>query len=1420
MKEFNHLINNYKCSFRSALFSFLFLLFSFTSHSQVFWTENFGTGTNQGQIANGFNPSINGSWSVTSTGTNAASANEWFISSSEAGMGSGACGDGCTNTCVAGLTNRTLHIGSSVSVVDANAVFQVGAIYNTDKRAESPVISCVGHTNITLSFNYLVFGNAGLNYCQVYYFDGTTWTALGSLVSTPHCNDCNAVVRGQWSSAAFSQVLPVSSNNNANVKIGFRWINSGGFGNNPSVAIDDITLASPVANSITTGTISGSPFCACTIVSVPFAIAGTFTAGNVFTAQLSNAAGSFAAPVTIGTLTGTAAGTITCTIPCNTAAGIGYIIRVISSTPSITGSSSVAITIKASPIATFSYTGTPYCQNAANPFPTYSGGGVAGSFSGSPGIVFQNIGTGQINLGGSNTGTFTVTNTVASGGCTNSATSTVTINPAQDASFFYPAPTAYCKTSANPFPNISGTLGGTFTSTPAGLVFVTPITNPGQINLAASTAGTYIITYTTPGPNCINSSTASITITTPPVATFSYTGTPYCQNATNPSPTFTGGGTAGLFSSTTGLIFVNASTGQINLSTSTPGAYTITNTIAASGGCAGISATSNVVINPIQDSTFTYPASSFCISGTNPSPIIYGTPGGNFTATPAGLVFVSSASGIINLVGSAIGSYSVKYTTPGPCSTSLTVPISIISSPVATFNYAGTPYCQNAANPSPTFTGGGTAGIFSSTTGLNFVNTSTGQINLATSTPGTYTITNNIAAANGCVAVTATSNIVINPVTDSTFSYSSNTFCQSGTNPIPSIAAVGGTFTSSPTGLVFVSAATGEISLAGSAPGTYNVRYTTPAPCSTSLTVSITITNIPVATFSYIGSQYCTNAVNPSPSFSGGGSAGVFSSTSGLNFVNINTGQVNLTSSTAGTYSVTNTIPAAGGCPLTTATSIITITALPIGDFSYTGTPYCLNAANPTPILVVGSSAGTFSSTGSLAFVSTTTGQVDLSTSTAGTYTVTNTIPASGGCPVVTGTSNITITAPSVGTFTYTSTPYCQNAANPLPVYSGGGVAGTFSTSAGLSINSGNGLVNLASSTPGSYVVTNSIAATGGCAATTYTAPITINALPVVTVNSSTICSGQTATLTANGAVSYSWSAGVTSTGTNTATVSPATNSSYTVTGTTNGCSATAVASIAVNNCHLVPNFTADNTTFCLSGCANFTDLTTGNPTSWTWLFPGGTPSSSNSSGPINVCYPAGGPYTVTLIVSNAVSTDTLIRPAYINIVSPMQSAIIGNTTINACESTQLTVQPAGSSYLWGPNVAMQCGNCQSVTVAPTTTQEYYVNYIDVNGCSLADTIIVDVTSLYTYFMPTGFSPNGDGNNDILYVKGRGIDYIDLRIFDRIGEKVFESTSIDSGWDGTLHGIIMNDNSFDYTLDVTYCNGQSVKERGTLTLVR
>ncbi len=96
--------------------------------------------------------------------------------------------------------------------------------------------------------------------------------------------------------------------------------------------VDNFQIAS-TCNAITTNAILGSPFCSCTTINVPFTSTGIFVAGNIYSAQLSDNTGSFAAPVTIGSLASTAnSGTITCTIPCNTITG-SYRVRVVSTAP-------------------------------------------------------------------------------------------------------------------------------------------------------------------------------------------------------------------------------------------------------------------------------------------------------------------------------------------------------------------------------------------------------------------------------------------------------------------------------------------------------------------------------------------------------------------------------------------------------------------------------------------------------------------------------------------------------------------------------------------------------------------------------------------------------------------------------------------------------------------------------------------------------------------------------------------------------------------------------------------------------------------------------------------------------------------------------------------------------------------------------
>lgn len=216
---------------------------------------------------------------------------------------------------------------------------------------------------------------------------------------------------------------------------------------------------------------------------------------------------------------------------------------------------------------------------------------------------------------------------------------------------------------------------------------------------------------------------------------------------------------------------------------------------------------------------------------------------------------------------------------------------------------------------------------------------------------------------------------------------------------------------------------------------------------------------------------------------------------------------------TSGTYYIKSTV---SSCSDIEPVAVV-ISAAPNATFSYTGTPYCSNASNPLPTFSGGGSAGTFSSTSGLVFASTSTGQIDLAASTPGTYTVTNSITPTCGSGNATKTSSITITKLPSAEFNYGTNSLCQNASgsNPYPTFVNGGVAGTFTSSYGLNIISpSTGQVNILGSTPGNYMVLNSIAAAAGCPAVQDTAYININPYSFtgsVSASSSTdtICNGQ-----------------------------------------------------------------------------------------------------------------------------------------------------------------------------------------------------------------------------------------------------------------------------------------------------------------------
>ena len=120
----------------------------------------------------------------------------------------------------------------------------------------------------------------------------------------------------------------------------------------------------------------------------------------------------------------------------------------------------------------------------------------------------------------------------------------------------------------------------------------------------------------------------------------------------------------------------------------------------------------------------------------------------------------------------------------------------------------------------------------------------------------------------------------------------------------------------------------------------------------------------------------------------------------------------------------------------------MTITAQPTATISYSGTPFC-DTLSSQAVTLTGTNAytgGTYTASAGGLTINATTGAITPSSSTAGTYTVTYTIPASGGCSTETATTSVTITALPVVTFTYDASTYCTNNTDPVLTYTGGDV--------------------------------------------------------------------------------------------------------------------------------------------------------------------------------------------------------------------------------------------------------------------------------------------------------------------------------------------------------------------------------------------
>ncbi|MEO6834018.1 MAG: PKD domain-containing protein, partial [Chitinophagaceae bacterium] len=244
--------------------------------------------------------------------------------------------------------------------------------------------------------------------------------------------------------------------------------------------------------------------------------------------------------------------------------------------------------------------------------------------------------------------------------------------------------------------------------------------------------------------------------------------------------------------------------------------------------------------------------------------------------------------------------------------------------------------------------------------------------------------------------------------------------------------------------------------------------------------------------------------------------------------------------------------------------------------------------------------------------------------------------------------------------------------------------------------------------------------------------------------------------------------------------------------------------------------------TTCINDSLSFINQST-NATNVKWYL--GDGDSSTLSTPFLHKYSGPGSYQVVFIAINPISCnqrDTVRKTIRINKqptadfdfapIIPVSNTPVTftNTSVNADIYSWNFGDGSLTSYLKDPvHLFRKTG---SFNVCLTATS--YDGCIDIK-CKKVDADIHTALDL-----PTGFSPNGDGHNDILKVRGGGIETMDLKIFNRWGEKVFETTDQDVGWDGRYNGKMQEVDAYGYVLTATFIDGSSTTKKGNVTLLR
>lgn len=404
---------------------------------------------------------------------------------------------------------------------------------------------------------------------------------------------------------------------------------------------------------------------------------------------------------------------------------------------------------------------------------------------------------------------------------------------------------------------------------------------------------------------------------------------------------------------------------------------------------------------------------------------------------------------------------------------------------------------------------------------------------------------------------------------------------------------------------------------------------------------------------------------------------------------------------------------------------------------------------------------------------------------------------------VVLGLPNVNVTGPHVvclgdtntfQTFTFTNNTYYN-----------------WSVTGGTIVDTSNNVIQMSFPNTGGYTLT--LNAINQCGTATGNFNITVKPYPNVNAGNDTIiCGGVPISLsTQTGAgYTYNWSDGTSTIATtNSVTITPTVTTSYVISVSVSpGC-------VSYDTVNVTVSLSDDSISSTVAGC-NVNDGTA------TIIPQGSAPpftySWSNGQTTSTAVGLAPGTYTCVVTDANGCTMTETVTVGSLSSLAPDAGNFV---TITAGQSTQLNGS-GGLGYTWSPSGSLSCTNCPNPVASPTVTTTYTLTVSDSIGCTAIDTVtvFVEMDCSGEIFVPNAFSPNGDGQNDQLFVRGACIEYLDFSVYNRWGERVFHTTDQNIGWDGVWRGQPCENAVFTYVVKATLYDGTQIDKKGNVTLVK